>query len=548
MSVLPAFNARMGYEVVDTDLGPVELLPGEILDRVEPAAVVSPPALPDAVGELMRLAEVTSPDRIGFRGPLIAGLPLSEGSDAEHFRLFEALFGRDALVTTSFLRERYPQLARTTLLELARWQGLPRSQAPNPALYDNRDEEAGRIPHEVRDPRLDPVAQRLTQLEAMDWPMYRTDDATLLFAREVLTEAARTPRFLQERVTQRDGVTRTLGDSLAAALQWAQSRTDELGMIESTRPPIRYAQRPDTPPNTYPIWQDSWDSAFRPDGTIAMGPMCFIEVQAYLHDMLTGSAALAERDRAWARAHNVDAAALRRQAVRLEATVVGTFFQHDPRGDYFAYAAERTAGGLRALPILKSSSGHLLDSGILSAPRWRGHVDAVVRSLLDPAQGLVSASGIRTLSSREARFRPGAYHSGAVWGFDNHIIARGLRRHGYADSARWVDRTFRGTIETIRHYAEFVRGDDSPVPRENRLLVHAINVDPHIGRGRNLTAQPAQPTQAWTVAAYIDAGDALLRPAVSGARARSTEQLLLPRLNALQRGGPLAASATLGLS
>lgn len=532
-----------GYRLVDTPGGTAEVLPGETLVSVTAAPVHPPARLPDPVKELMRLTAVSRPALIGTTRPVIAGLPMQGASDAEpHFRLFEAVFGRDAIICARLLEPEHPALMRTTLTALASLQGLPRSRAPEPRLYDNRDEEAGRIPHEVRDPTVDPVAQRLTRLEGMGWPMYRTDDATLLFARECINAAVRDPRFLDTAVTQRDGVRRTMGDALVAALRWAEARSrNPEGLIESTRPPRAH---PGKPANTYPVWQDSWDSAFRAGGTLCSGPVCFIEMQGYFHDVLTGCAALADRDPAWARTHGLDAAALRRRAERLQRQVIDTYFVRDPRGDFFAYGAERMGAKLEPLKVLKSQPGHLLDSGIFEGAQWRPYVDALVASLLDPAQGLVCASGIRTCSSREARFRPGSYHSGSVWAVDNHLIADGLRRHGYAAGAAWVDATLRGVCRHLRHYAEFVRGDDSPVPSENQAIVHVITHDPHFGDGSNCAMQPPQPTQAWTVAAYIAAGRALGARVRSAPRVLARDRLLVQRLRGLQRGGPLARLET----
>ena len=64
---------------------------------------------------------------------------------------------------------------------------------------------------------------------------------------------------------------------------------------------------------------------------------------------------------------------------------------------------------------------------------------------------LFSGWGVRTLAEGEGRSNPIGYHVGAVWPFDNSIIAWGLRRYGFKREAAQV-------AEGILTAAEFFDG------------------------------------------------------------------------------------------
>src|ERR1051326_884480 len=80
------------------------------------------------VGRVERIAA------LGTNGPLLASAGRSS--------LFNCLFGRDSIRMAMDLLEQFPTVARVTLLELARLQGV---------RYNRRaEEEPGRILHEQR--------------------------------------------------------------------------------------------------------------------------------------------------------------------------------------------------------------------------------------------------------------------------------------------------------------------------------------------------------------------------------------------------------------
>jgi glycogen debranching enzyme len=96
---------------------------------------------------------VETPKALGAAGPLVGSL----GKES----LFNCLFGRDAIRTAMDLLDDFPQVARATLLDLARLQGV--------RVHPRAEEEPGRILHEHREPD-DPIRQQ--NAGRWDFPFY----------------------------------------------------------------------------------------------------------------------------------------------------------------------------------------------------------------------------------------------------------------------------------------------------------------------------------------------------------------------------------------
>jgi glycogen debranching enzyme len=82
--------------------------------------------------------------------------------------------------------------------------------------------------------------------------------------------------------------------------------------------------------------------------------------------------------------------------------------------------------------MVGSNAGHALWAGAVRPHRVAGLVERMVQP------DLLSAHGLRTLSSSSPFYAPFAYHRGAIWPFDNAVFALGLLRHGRVDDARRV--------------------------------------------------------------------------------------------------------------
>jgi glycogen debranching enzyme len=95
-------------------------------------------------------------------------------------------------------------------------------------------------------------------------------------------------------------------------------------------------------------------------------------------------------------------------------------------------------GSKQQCKVRSSNAGHALWTGIATPER----AARVIEQLLSPE--FFCGWGIRTLSAREARYNPMAYHNGSVWPHDNALIAAGMARYGFTDRALMV---FRGLRE-----------------------------------------------------------------------------------------------------
>jgi glycogen debranching enzyme len=324
-----------------------------------------------------------SPLTAGGRALPAAGLPW-----------FMALFGRDSILTSLQALPFEPELAATTLRELAARQGTRRD--------DFRDEDPGRILHEMRYGELTAFEERPHS------PYFGNADATPLFV--VLLDE-------YEKWTGDDKLVKALEFEARAALNWIDEYADLTGSGY-----ISYQRRLPTGLENQ-CWKDSWDSISYHDGRLPGFPRATCELQGYAYDAKTRAARLARlvwKDEEYADKLESDAAALKERFNR-------DFWVAD--GEYYALALD--ADGTQ-VDSLSSNIGHLLWSGIVDDKRAKTIVGHLMSSRL------YSGWGVRTLAEGEARYNPIGYHVGTVWPFDNSFIAWGLRRYGFKKEAAKV--------------------------------------------------------------------------------------------------------------
>jgi glycogen debranching enzyme len=305
---------------------------------------------------------------------------------------FMTLFGRDSLITSYQVLPYRPELAGATLTALAARQGT--------VCDDFRDEEPGKILHEVRFGELTVTGERPHS------PYYGTADATPLFL-IVLEE--------YERWSGDAELVRALEVPARLALEWIDryGDLDGDGYVEyETRNPETGLQNQ--------CWKDSWNSIAFADGRLAEGPVAVCEIQGYVYDAKLRAARLARE--VWD--DPPLAQRLEAQAVALKERFLEDFWNPD-RG-CFVLALD---GAKRQVDSLTSNIGQLLWSGIVDDAR----ADAVVSQLM--AAPLYSGWGVRTMASSEGAYNPVEYHNGTVWPHDNSLIAAGLRRYGHDDAA-----------------------------------------------------------------------------------------------------------------
>lgn len=333
--------------------------------------------------------------------------PLAEGSlPAAGLPWFMALFGRDSIITSLQAMPFVPELGRTTLETLGRWQGT--------TVNDFRDEEPGKILHEARMGELTAFEERPHS------PYYGSADATPLYV--ILLDE-------YQRWTGDDDTVRALEAVARAAIQWIDEYGDRDGDGY-----IEYDRRNKETGLENQCWKDSWNSILFADGELAPLPRATCELQGYAYDARLRAARLAREvwgDPEYAARLESEAAALKER------------FNRDfwiPERKFFALALDRDK---KKVDSLTSNIGHLLWSGIADEDK----AAECVRHLM--GSELFSGWGVRTMGTEEGGYNPIGYHVGTVWPHDNGIIAWGLRRYGYKDEAA---RIAMGILEAATYF------------------------------------------------------------------------------------------------
>ncbi|HWO79714.1 glycogen debranching N-terminal domain-containing protein [Gaiella sp.] len=355
----------------------------ERIPRVEATSTLLTDVVRQSVVDLAAL-RITG-DLLGERYVLpAAGLPW-----------FMTLFGRDTLITSLQTLWIGPGLARGALHLLGALQGMQ--------VDDFRDEEPGKILHEVR-------SGELTRLGEMPHsPYYGTADATPLWL-ILLSE--------YWRFTGQDAFVLERWDKIDAALDWIDRYGDRDGDGY-----VEYQTRSQAGLGNQ-CWKDSWDGVQFADGTIPHLPIATAEIQGYVYDAKLRVAELARRLRS-----DTDLAGrLEREAEDLSGRFNDDFWSDD-RGGYYVVGLD---GDKRRIDSMTSNIGHLLWSGIVPQER----AGLVARQLMSDA--MFSGWGVRTLSTEDRGYNPIGYHTGTIWPHDNSIVALGLARAGFRDEANRI--------------------------------------------------------------------------------------------------------------
>ncbi len=319
---------------------------------------------------------------------------------------FMTIFGRDSLLTSLQALPFQPDLAAITLRFLAAAQGS--------VLDDFRDQEPGKIPHEIR------YGESAAFEEKPHTPYYGSADATPLFVvlldeYERWTGDAQLVRELELETRLALAWIDRYGDILGNGYLWYQPRNTKTGLENQ-------------------VWKDSWDSISYHDGTLPAFPRATCELQGYAYDAKMRGARLCREF--WD--DNAYADILTREAADLKDRFNRDFWIAD-RG-FYALGID-PAG--RPVDAMASNMGHLLWSGIAEPSR----AQQVVQHLM--GRRMFSGWGVRTLADDEGRYNPIGYHVGTIWPFDNSIIAWGLRRYGYPTEA---GRIAQGIIDAAAYF------------------------------------------------------------------------------------------------
>jgi glycogen debranching enzyme len=441
---------------------------------------------PSSIKAIEELTLAQNYGQIGKYGPILASAALPNRKNEADFTRYQAIFGRDSLRVALDLVGRYPKLTRSTLVRLAELQGV--------SFDKSREEEPGRIIHEDRDPDIDIVAKKLTEDFGWGWPYYGSVDATPEFVRTIITYckvSIEGYNFLDTTFIGRDKLKHTMGDSLEAAIEWIIRRLgmNNDGLLEYKRAIAGGIENQ--------VWKDSWDSYFHSDGTIAnhSSGIASVEVQRVTMD------ALIETADYYQSIHKFERAKLLQKTADILKDQLLNLFWTDRSGGFFVLGIDRgSQGEIRQLDIKTSNMGHLLHSHLLESNER--HIvrkrEAIIRQLF--SDKLLGFSGIRTLATDEFRFRPGAYHNGSVWIWDNYLIAQGLDQQGYHGLARFLESILLDDINYTSRFPEYLRGD---IEHSHRLNIRIVEVQDTIYDRINFVEQPPQDIQAWSAAAIL---------------------------------------------
>jgi glycogen debranching enzyme len=299
-------------------------------------------------------------------------------------------FGRDGIWTALQALWLSPDYAAGVLRFLSATQSLDSDDAS--------DAEPGKIVHELRDGEMAGLR------EIPFGRYYGSVDSTPLY----LMLAAQ-----YYRATADHALIRQIWPHLQRAAAWLDlyGDADGDGFIE-------YGRR-SKDGLVQQGWKDSNDSVFHADGSLAAAPIALCEVQGYAYAARKGMAELAV---------TMDepelATRFRREADELRARFDGAFWC-----DELATYALALDGHKRPCRVRSSNAAHCLYTGIALPERA-----ALIREQLLTNE-MFSGWGVRTLSSREARYNPMSYHNGSIWPHDNAIAAEGIASYGYRDEA-----------------------------------------------------------------------------------------------------------------
>jgi glycogen debranching enzyme len=361
------------------------------------------PKLSDEGGRVRRIYERSLTDLAALRyTPLTVKDPLPAAGLPWHM----TIVGRNSILTCLQAMPFVPELAVPTLQALAAGQGA--------VLHDAREEEPGKIPHEVR------YGESAAFEEHPTAPYYGSADSTPLFV--ILLDE-------YERWTGDAALVRELEPEARLALAWINDYADIMGNGY-----VWYQRRNLEQGLQNQGWKDSPDAICYHDGRIAPEPRATCELQGYAYDAKRRGARLAREfwnDPGYAAELDKEATALKERFNR-------DFWVAD--GEYYALALDGDGGQVDALA---SNMGHLLWSGIVEPER----AAKVAQHLVGPR--MFNGWGVRTLAEGERRFNPVSHHLGAVWPWDNSFIAWGLRRCGLDDEAGAIAQ---GILDAARYY------------------------------------------------------------------------------------------------
>ncbi|MCD1294063.1 amylo-alpha-1,6-glucosidase [Methanocella sp. CWC-04] len=299
---------------------------------------------------------------------------------------YDALFGRDSIISAIQILPYEHIIARSTLMLLSKFQGR---------RMDNwTEEEPGKILHELR------VGEKSNLNEIPQTPYYGSIDSTPLFL-----------ILLSEYIDWTGDIDlyHKLKDNVDAAISWI----DRFAMSENGF--ATYKRRSKMGLDNQG-WKDSLNAISHSDGSLARHPVALAEVQGYVYMVKRKFTILFSRI-----GREDEAARMKREADDMYRKFNELFWMKDKK--YYAQAIDDKG----VCDVISTNPAQCLWTGIID----KAHSDDLVSRIFEP--DMFTGLGIRTLSSKEKRYNPMGYHTGTVWPHDNSIITAGLSKYGYRD-------------------------------------------------------------------------------------------------------------------
>ena len=306
---------------------------------------------------------------------------------------FMALFGRDSAISAIQTKILGTDLLVNTVATLASLQA--------DKVDEFREAQPGKIPHEVRFGELSVLG------EVPHSRYYGSIDSTPLFVM-LLWEAYQWTgdlNFLKKYIP-----------AGRKAVEWIDKYgdLDGDGFVEyqgRSRNGLRNQG-----------WKDSNDSVSFESGVLAEPPIALSEVQGYVYAAKTKMADLYR-----VLGDSAGAEKLEAEALTLKKKFNSAFWM--PSRQYFALALD---GHKKRVDSISSNPGHCLWTGIVDGDK----ASLVVKRLI--SEDMFTGWGVRTLSSKMARYNPLSYHNGSVWPHDNSIICAGMAIYGFFKEASLI--------------------------------------------------------------------------------------------------------------
>jgi glycogen debranching enzyme len=470
-------------------------------------------------------------------------------------------FGRDSAISMLFLLDNLKHnndheiqaetryIIEKGIYSLVHWQGS--KDAKLDGRWRKDAEEKGKIHHEAGPVDIDRLGLVKKWQEKDDrgsdmLVYFGSVDATPLYVRlvsEYIKEIKRQDgspeaayKFLLSKVPNFRGGQLSVAESLIEASAWIQRhlQKSELGFIEYCRLPGQEQGIPNQ------VWKDSLTSYVHTDGELAntKAPIASIEVQALTYDALIGTADLFETDAVLASSAQVTTQqikAWRQEGDELRQRLLKHFWLAPKQR--FAQAIDRNPrnGEFRPIETASSNELHLLNSRLfddMDEVSKKPYIQSLVYQAL--SGDFLTDIGIRCRAkSQHHLINFTDYHgSWAVWPWESHWIALGLRHQGLAKLADQIDIRVMNSFIISGQYAEFYLVN----PESGLAYYRFVALEPEVdstGHEAVVATNIPDTPQTWSAAAAIDihgiftgSAEAILQPEWLG----ELQQAVLPQI------------------